>query len=75
MPIYEYACRQCNRDFETLVRGDEKPECPHCGSRRLAKKLSVIAAHTSTGAAACPVREAGACGMTGCPGGSCGLTG
>jgi len=30
MPIYEYACRTCAHSFETLVRGGEEPNCPHC---------------------------------------------
>ena len=33
MPIYEYACHDCGREFETLVRGDEQPKCPKCGDR------------------------------------------
>ena len=31
MPIYEYACRACRHEFETLVRG---AEAPSCGSAR-----------------------------------------
>ena len=32
MPIYEYSCRKCGRDFEELVFDDTPPTCPHCGS-------------------------------------------
>ncbi len=48
MPIYEYACHDCGREFETLVRSDTVPACPQCQSTQLDKRLSVFA----TGAAA-----------------------
>jgi putative FmdB family regulatory protein len=44
VPIYEYACRACGNQFETLVRGAEQPACSHCSSPELEKKLSVFAA-------------------------------
>jgi len=43
MPIYEYACSSCGHEFETLVRGSDKPGCPKCASNALEKKLSVFA--------------------------------
>ena len=45
MPIYEFHCEQCQKDSEILVRSRqwEGTPCPHCGSTRLAKKLSVFA--------------------------------
>jgi putative FmdB family regulatory protein len=30
MPIYEYHCKKCDQDFEYLVFGSEKPNCPSC---------------------------------------------
>jgi putative FmdB family regulatory protein len=53
MPIYEYVCGQCQHAFETLVRGDEAPECPECGSQKLEKQWSVPAAHSAEGAPPC----------------------
>ncbi|MBM3841158.1 MAG: zinc ribbon domain-containing protein [Verrucomicrobia bacterium] len=46
MPIYEFHCGQCGKDSEVLVRTTDwqGTECPHCGSTKLAKKLSVFAA-------------------------------
>ena len=32
MPIYEYVCMSCESHFEELVRYDETPPCPDCGS-------------------------------------------
>ncbi|MEN0110520.1 MAG: zinc ribbon domain-containing protein, partial [Planctomycetota bacterium] len=46
MPLYEYHCRECDQAVEVLVRNAEEcPLCPECGSGRLAKLLSVPAAH------------------------------
>ncbi len=45
MPIYEYVCRDCNVEFEALIRSDELPICESCGSGSLDKLLSVPAAH------------------------------
>ena len=40
MPIYEYHCKSCLRDFEELVFGGELPECPHCHSSNTEKMVS-----------------------------------
>jgi putative FmdB family regulatory protein len=72
MPIYEYGCLDCGREFEELVRGEEKPACPSCGKRRLERRLSVSSAHsTSAAQQACPARDA--CNMGHCCGPNCGL--
>ena len=74
MPIYEYACRSCGREFEELIRGDEQPACPGCGRSQVDRQLSVPAAHTSSSSdSTCPARDA--CGMSHCCGGNCGLGG
>lgn len=76
MPIYEYLCRDCHHEFEVLVRtgSNEELVCPECGCYRLTKKLSVPSAHTVGGnAAACPIKDAGACGAPNCCGGGCGM--
>ena len=45
MPIYEFHCDKCEQDSEMLVRSSKwkGTKCPHCGSARLSKKLSVFA--------------------------------
>ena len=45
MPIYEFHCEKCEKDSEILVRSSEwkGTKCPHCGSSKLSKKLSVFA--------------------------------
>jgi len=74
MPIYEYACSGCQSEFELLIRGDERPECPDCGGRQLDKLLSVPAAHTgsSRDLPICDRPSPGPCGMGGCGMPECG---
>ena len=48
MPIYEYACQACGREFETLVLGREEPSCPSCQSRDLDRLLSLPSVRSST---------------------------
>ncbi len=74
VPIYEYVCRDCGHQFEWLLRGKERPACPSCGRVRLAKQLSVPAAHTAgSSVPSCPAKEAGACGVSDCRQGTCGM--
>ena len=42
MPIYEFQCRNCKKDFEKLVfAGEEKDiTCPECLGKDIAKKMS-----------------------------------
>ena len=73
MPIYEFHCDKCEQDSEILVRSSKwkGTKCPHCGSAKLSKKLSVFAssAASSAGAApACDGKGGGGCGCC-CGGG------
>jgi putative FmdB family regulatory protein len=71
MPIYEYACHECGRKFEMLVRSDTVPSCPDCQSKDLEKMLSVFAtAESGSQSASAAAPPCGACCM---PGGTCGL--
>jgi putative FmdB family regulatory protein len=69
MPIYEFHCEKCERDSEILVRSTDwkGTTCPHCGSAKLAKKLSVFAAANAGGSNA----PSGNGGGGGCCGGHC----
>ena len=42
VPLYEYVCRKCSRQFEELVYGSAKPVCPACQSKDLERVLSVV---------------------------------
>jgi putative FmdB family regulatory protein len=43
MPIYEYQCRTCSQQFETLVLKGTVAECPACHGRDLEQLLSGFA--------------------------------
>ena len=42
MPIYEYACPDCNHRFETIQKISEDPikVCPSCGAENVKKLVS-----------------------------------
>jgi len=44
MPLYEYACQECGQQSEQLVQESSRPSCPQCGSPRLSRLLSIVAA-------------------------------
>jgi len=75
MPIYEFHCDKCEQDSELLVRSSKwkGTKCPHCGSAKLSKKLSVFA--SSGGGRPSAKRSCngnGSCGGSGsCGGGGC----
>ena len=31
MPIYEYKCKKCGKEYEEIMVADEIFVCPHCG--------------------------------------------
>lgn len=41
MPIFDFVCKQCNNEFEALVRGTAAAKCPACGSEKLERQLSM----------------------------------
>jgi putative FmdB family regulatory protein len=44
MPLYDFRCRGCGHEFETLVRaGDEGLACPSCKGRDIERLLSTFA--------------------------------
>jgi len=71
MPIFEYICRDCDHQFEALIYGKQKAECPKCHSKSLAPQLSVFAVaasgSASSGRSASAFRSGGACGACGDP--------
>ena len=65
VPIYEYACMECESHFEELVRTQEQVvECPDCGAGDVLKQFSTFAV---AGVSSEPRSGGG-----GCCGGSCG---
>jgi putative FmdB family regulatory protein len=50
--MYEFDCPACKESFEELVRNAEAVKdvtCPHCGNRKVKKKLSAFSARVSGG--------------------------
>ena len=68
MPIFEYICKDCQHEFEALVFGKQKAECPKCQSKKLEPKLSVFAVSAKSGGASRPMAT-GPCGSCGHPDG------
>jgi putative FmdB family regulatory protein len=66
MPLFEYECRACGRQFEYLTRAGQSPACPSCASAELEKRLSAFAVGGST-ASFPDVRPMGSCGACGDP--------
>ena len=67
MPMYEYACMECETHFEELVRNEEQVvSCPDCSATKVVKQFSTFA---FAGTASQP-RFGG--GGGGCCGGGCG---
>ena len=55
MPLFEFRCPPCERDFELLVRNGEQAVCPHCGSKSIEKLLSEAAAPAASSARSLPI--------------------
>jgi putative FmdB family regulatory protein len=67
MPLFEYSCKQCDHQFESLVRGNETPACPSCHGTSLERRLSVFAAHTAGSSQSAQQASGGPCGSCGDP--------
>lgn len=66
MPLFEFRCGTCEHEHEFLVRGDNLPQCPVCGSEDQQKLFSAPAAPVVKGrlpvASTCPPADAPPCG-------------
>ena len=70
MPIYEYQCASCGKDFEILVRNSSTVlEWPACSGTELRKKLSAFAMVSGSASAQADLPAAcQGCGNAGGPG-------
>lgn len=55
MPLYEYACQDCQHEFEALVFSGDEVTCPKCQGKKLEKQWSLPARPKSEGASALPM--------------------
>lgn len=67
MPLYEFHCDKCAKDSEVLVRSVkwEGTPCPHCGSTKLSKKLSLFASASAGEDAPTCSGQPQSCGLCG----------
>lgn len=52
MPIFEFECSNCDRDFEELLFNPgavREVICPECGSSKVNKKISTFASKAAGG--------------------------
>ena len=70
MPIYEYHCEKCNKDFECLVFGSEQPDCPACNSTEVCRLMSACG-FISKGSGGQTVSKSAGSSCTGCKASSC----
>lgn len=73
MPIYEYHCEQCDKNFECLVFGSETPNCPSCHSTNINKLMSACGFMSKGGdgqtvKTAAADSSCGGCAATSCAG-------
>jgi len=61
MPIFEYRCEDCGNQFEAILIGEQKPECPKCHAHNLQKELSTFAVSTKSNTS-----SGGGCGAESC---------
>lgn len=80
MPIFEYVCNSCAKEFEEIVLGSGDPACPSCGSADTTKLMSKGVFRTggpivSGSPSANAITSRGRSGCQGCSGGSCSTCG
>ncbi|OGS20746.1 MAG: hypothetical protein A3J83_00655 [Elusimicrobia bacterium RIFOXYA2_FULL_40_6] len=63
MPIYEFSCNKCRKQFELLLFSGDEPLCPECGNKELTKFMSRFSAQGVGSGPACS--SGGSCGN--CP--------
>lgn len=78
MPIYEYHCKSCGKDFEkmeSITKESRTSECPHCkgeGERKVSAgsyHLTGSGFYNTDKKSSVPSCPTGSC----CSGGSCGI--
>ena len=67
MPMYEYRCAACGKEFERYVATSAGAAvCPSCASGDVKRKLSVFALKSDGGSVASTMPSAGGCCGGGC---------
>ena len=66
MPIYEYHCLVCDKDFEVLVLGKEKIACPTCKGKKIVKLLSGFSSKSGRNFTSSHGSSCSSCSATSC---------
>ena len=68
MPIYEFKCTKCDKEFESIVfRSDERIECPDCDCKDVERMMSACSFKSSGGVSS----SAGSSSCAGCASTNC----
>lgn len=70
MPIYEYVCMDCKKEYEVLrsfSEADKPIACQECGGENVKRKLSLFYAQSGGST----ISGAGGGSCTSCAGGNC----
>ncbi len=73
MPIYEFICNKCSRNFEDFVLSSRKVKdvkCPSCGSEDVKKQFSMFSCRSSSSLGGLSGGIPGPVNSTGCGGSS-----
>ena len=66
MPIYEYNCSNCGKEFEKLMGFSDpninSPDCPDCQSNDTKRRLSKVAAFSNRDSS---ITSSSSCGSSG----------
>lgn len=71
MPIYEYVCKSCKKEFEAIRPISDKDApiaCEKCGGKKVRRKQSTFSARNESGIVA---GTSSSCDCGSCSGGSC----
>jgi len=72
MPIYEYHCKACGRNFEHLVLGGSEPSnCPHCNDAQVCRLMSACGFVSKGSGGETVSQSASSSSCTGCTASSC----
>ena len=71
MPIYEYHCEDCGKEFESLIFGSETPECSSCQSKNVHRLMSACGFVSKGSGGETVSRNAGSSSCSGCSATSC----
>ncbi|MDR3320702.1 MAG: zinc ribbon domain-containing protein [Desulfovibrio sp.] len=71
MPIYEYVCEKCKREFEEIVFDKGNPSCPDCSSGKTRRLISLPARYSGGSGDDDYAQSTSSGGCAGCSGGNC----